>query len=529
MTRSSHTVVGVAVLLALAAVAGPGVSLADGAAPDASFGNKVVTEQRGDVAVVTVFLQDTNAATLTVGSQEVYYETQVRVRDGDGDGRVRVRINLHHANGWTGASANEVYSAADGSDSVDATRRTESLDSPLDAGDYGMELSIDGSPTDVGTLRLEGRSTGPSDTFVAPSDVDPSDRQAVLSSATQREEVAREDLVVVGVQASGVFGYVDSADDLADGTQGVSLEIVQANPPANQGAKRIPISEGTVHAFPENDLLLFAVDTSASDVAPDEEYESRFVVTDDNPYTDSTQTSSTTFTVRERTAWFPDSPIRVEPERGQTIRGASTVAPGTELTLRLESQDDLDPFIKDPTVTVGSDGQFSTAVDFSSHDSGTEFTAVVLENDEEVSGTVDGVIEGGDVSTTTTAPRTPTPATTTRVQTPTTTARPTTTTAAPRTTTRVTETPTSVSETTRPTDMPGTTVSPESSTRWPTATVADTQFTAVNTTTTTGSPADGGFNGTGNVSFASGGQPGFTGLLAGAALLLVLALSRRRE
>jgi hypothetical protein len=492
-------------LLALAAVAGPGVTLADGATPDASFGNSVVTEQRGDVAVVTVFLRDTNTATLTVGSQEVNYETRVRVRDGDGDGRVRVRINLHHANGWTGASANEVYSTADGSDSVDATRRTAALDSPLDAGTYGMELALDGSPTDVASLELEEPSTGSTDTFVAASDVDPADRAAVIDAASQRDEVAREDVAIVAVRTSGVFGYVDGADDLADGTQGVSLTIRQTNAGANQNPKRIPLSEGTLHAYPQSDVLLFAVDTDATAVEPGEAYEARFVVSDDNPYTDATRTSSATVTVRERTASFTDTPIRVEPERRQPVRGTSTVAPGTELTLRFESQADLDPFIKQPTVTVGSDGRFSTAVDFSGHESGTEFTAVVLEDDEAVSGTADGVVEGDSATATATA--TPTRTTTTP---PTTTRPPRTTTTRPPTTTREPRT------------------SPRPTTDRNTPTPADTQFTRGETTTDSAAAGD-GFNESGNASFASGGQPGFTGLLAGAALLLVLGLSRRRE
>ncbi|WP_121820427.1 DUF7827 domain-containing protein [Halostella salina] len=522
MTGNSHRAAGIAVaaLLALAAVAGPGVTTADGGVPDASFGNSVVTEQRGDVAVVTVFLQDTDTATLTVGSQEVNYETRVRVRDGDGDGQVRVRINLHLANGWTGASANEVYSTVDGSDSVDATRQTGALDSPLDAGNYEMELSIDGSPTDVAALELESRSTGSVDTFVGAADIDPGDRQAVVEGVAQRDAVARGDLALVAIQASGVSGYIRNAGDL-EGTQGVSLRIEQSNAGANQNPKRIAVGDGVLHTFPESDLLLLAVDTAEAGVESGEEYTAEFVVSSDNPYTDTTQTASTTFRIRDRTASFSDTPIRVDPDTAQTVRGTASVAPGTELTLRFESQNDLDPFIKDPTVTVGADGSFSTAVDFSGNEAGTEFTAVVVEGDTQISGTADGVIEGDSRTATTT----PTPATTTR--TPTTT-RPATTTTRVETTTAV---PTTRFETTTTTRVTYTAVTERATTtRWPTATLSEQGFTSVDTTTTwsaTGSA--GGINGSGNASFAPGGQPGFTGLLAGAALLLVLALSRRGE
>jgi len=526
--------------MALAAVAGPGVTTADGGATvDPEFGNGVVTEQRGDVAVVTVFLQDTDTATLTVGSQEVNYETRVRVRDGDGDGQVRVRINLHTANGWTGASANEVYSTADGSDSVDATRQTAALDSPLDAGNYGMELSIDGSPTDVATLELEERSTGNVDTFVGAADVDPSDRQAVIDGAAQRDAVAQGDLAIVAIQASGVSGYIENAGDL-EGTQGVSLSIEQSNAGANQNPKRIAPGDGVLHTFPESDLLLLAVDTGEAGVEPGEEYTAEFVVTDDNPYTDTTQTASTTLRVRERTASFSDTPITVEPDTAQTVRGTASVAPGTEITLRFESQNDLDPFIKDPEVTVGADGTFSTTVDFSDNEAGTEFTAVVMEGESEISGTVDGVIEGdGRTATTTNTPATTTATPTTTTVTPTTTTvTPTTTTVTPTTTTRVetttrptTEaTPTTRFETTTTRETYTAVTERPTTTRWPTATVGDTAFTSVDATTTwSASGSDDGFNGSGNASFAPGGQPGFTGLLAGAALLLVLALSRREE
>jgi hypothetical protein len=522
VTKSPHSAVWLTVLVALATLAGPGVALAGDTTQDATFAESVVVEQRGDVAVVTVYLSDTDTATLSVGSRDVNYLTEVEVTDGDSDGVVRVRINTHLAGGWTGAAESAAYGTVDGSDSVSVSRETGQLDDPLVAGTYDMELSIGGSPTDVASLRLEEPTTPDVAGLVAPAGTDTTNADAVMSAATERGVVATGDVAVVEISSEGLLGYIDDAGDLTDGTRGVSLELVETDPPPNQQATRLDVEAGTLHTYEQDDTLALAIDTDDVDVSPGQEYEVRLSVSDENPYFGSATDASTTFTVRERTASVDGDPVTVEPESGETIRGSATHAPGTELTLRVTSQTDMNPFLIEESVTVGSDGEFAAPMDFSVAEDGTEFIVEVQEDGDSVSGETRGVVDDG-TRTTTTIQRT-TAATTAPTPTPTTTAPRTTvvTTALPTTALPTTEVPTTALPTTAvETELPLTTSGTSDSEAGPTGTSS--------TTTTGGEIRANSTNGTGTVSFASGGQPGFTWVAAVLAVAVTLAVRRRER
>jgi nucleoside 2-deoxyribosyltransferase len=511
MTAPSHSALYIAALVALAALAGPGLALTGDATQEASFAESVVVEQRGDVALVTVYLSDTDAATLTVGSEDVNYLTEARVTDGDGNGVVQVRINTHLAGGWTGAAESEAYGTLDGSDGVSVSRETGQLDGPLAAGTYDMELSAGGSLTDVASLQLEEPAAHGMTTLTAPEGTDTTNPDTVLSAASERDVVATGDVAVVAVATEGTLGYIDDASDLADGTRGVSLELEETDPPPNREANRLDVSAGDLYTIDRNDILVVAIDTDSVDVSPGEEYEARFSVADENPYFGGATELSTTFTVRERTASVAGDPVTVEPESGETIRGTATHAPGTELTVRVSSQSDMNPFLIEETVTVGSDGAFAAAMDFSVAEDSTEFTVEVQENGEAVSDETQGIVDDETRSTTTTQRTT---ATTAPAPTPTTTALPTTavTTALP-----TTELPTTALPTTRLT----TNVS---------RTTAETSGAAgTSSTATTGEGFDNSSGATGTASFASSGQPGFTWVAAVLAVAVTLAARRRGE
>jgi hypothetical protein len=506
MTAVSHSALYIAALVAFAALAGPGLALTEDATQEASFAESVVVEQRGDVALVTVYLSNTDAAALTVGSENVNYLTEARVTDGDGDGVVRVRISTHLAGGWTGAAESEAYGTLAGSDGVSVSRETGQLDGPLAAGTYDMELSIGGSPTDVASLQLEEPAAQGMTTLTAAEGTDTTDPDAVLSAASERDVVATGDVAVVAVATEGTLGYIDDSSDLADGTRGVSLELEETDPPPNQRANRLDVSAGGLHTYARNDVLVVAIDTDSVDVSPGEEYEARFSVADENPYFGGATELSTTFTVRERTASVAGDPVTVEPDSGETIRGTATHAPGTELTVRVSSQSDMNPFLLEETVTVGSDGAFAAAMDFSVAEDGTEFTVEVQENGEAVSDETQGIVDDGTRSTTTTQRTTATTATT---PTPTTTKLP--------TTAVTTELPTTALPTTRLTTDASRTTAATSGTAGSSSTAA------------TGEDFDNSSGGTGTASFASSGQPGFTWAVAVPAVAVTLAARRRNE
>jgi PGF-CTERM protein len=60
-----------------------------------------------------------------------------------------------------------------------------------------------------------------------------------------------------------------------------------------------------------------------------------------------------------------DGRVHVFPAPGQLVTGTSTVAPGTELNLRLRRTGQRAAFLIDPNPTVERDGSFETTVDFS--------------------------------------------------------------------------------------------------------------------------------------------------------------------
>ena len=66
----------------------------------------------------------------------------------------------------------------------------------------------------------------------------------------------------------------------------------------------------------------------------------------------------------------------------QEIRGTSDLDPGADLEILLDSETASDPFVKRPETNVRSDGEFSTTVDMSNNDEGSEFAVEVIHDDE---------------------------------------------------------------------------------------------------------------------------------------------------
>ena len=126
----------------------------------ASFGvsSKVVEGQLGTVVDIPIHLRNSATATLVLGSSSLNYRVRIEVTDGNGDGILTV--NWDTASAGQG-SADDAFNAADGADSVSATRSTGRLPGTLATEAYPMNLSVDGRETDVGTVSLREASTPP--------------------------------------------------------------------------------------------------------------------------------------------------------------------------------------------------------------------------------------------------------------------------------------------------------------------------------------------------------------------------------
>ncbi|EMA32886.1 DUF7282 domain-containing protein [Haloarcula japonica] len=235
------------------------INVSDSEDGDASFESSTVQDEVGDVANITVQLDNTEDAVINVGSQnDDNYVIQGQLEDDDGDGEVTVQFNSYTAgtsdsvqidttdgdgdNPDTTVGGNTVLSVP-GDDNIDivlekgsfANNRDQLSEDTLEAGSYsinvtaGTTTSNDLDDTEnfdadsVGRLRLNDNSVENVQTWAAPSDaeidnddVDVYDRIGV--NLTQSDDIAAEDVVVHQVRVSGIEGALEYEQE--DGTAG---------------------------------------------------------------------------------------------------------------------------------------------------------------------------------------------------------------------------------------------------------------------------------------------------------------------
>ncbi|KAB7518633.1 DUF7827 domain-containing protein [Halosegnis rubeus] len=404
----------------------------------ASFASSAFSQERGDVVEFTVDMSNTQTADITVGSETVNYVGTATITDGNDDGSVTVQMNTFLA-GTTNNEA-QAFSAADSGDSVTKVRRsTSELDSPLAAADYDLTVSISGNEEDVAVFSLQPRSTTGAVSHTAPGDAtastaaDYEDAAGVVDAATQRSTVAMGDQMIFQVNANGLYGYVDSASDLQAGSgNGVSLSVEQTGDLTNQAPKTVPVGNTEVYFDSTNDTFLVVYDTNdgamrnsqSVDFSAGEEYTAEFVIDgDNNPYvaTGETETVSSSYMIEERTVSFDtnaDDEISVAATSDATISGETTMAPGTEFTVRARASGSS-PFLKTGDAVVGSEGDFSSAFDFSGVSENTTFTVTVPSQGLVNNAETDGVVTNETDTETPTPTPTPEPATETPTPTPT--------------------------------------------------------------------------------------------------------------
>ncbi|RNJ27542.1 PGF-CTERM sorting domain-containing protein [Halosegnis longus] len=98
----------------------------------------------------------------------------------------------------------------------------------------------------------------------------------------------------------------------------------------------------------------------------------------------------------------------VAPSSEQIISGTTSIAAGSEITVRARATGD-NSFLKTADVTVGEDGDFSGTFDFSDTSNATEFTVSVPNEGVEDNAEVDGIVS--DAAQMETPTPTPEPAT----------------------------------------------------------------------------------------------------------------------
>ena len=464
---------------------------------EATFPESTVTEARGDVAAIPIELDNTREATLTVGSENLGFEANVTVRDDDQDGEATVFFNTYAASTASEGDlgdGGDVFGVSD-DDEIERSRLSIGVSNLLDAESYDMSLDTEGRETDIELLVLEPRETTAVRTWTAPrnryGDLDAAEdvRESNGEWLTRTDEVAVGDTVVYEIRASGLEGALDARNEdtvteefyeFANGSgsnPAARFTVAQQDPGPNQNPLllRLNDSNSRVVADSANDSYYVvtqtgeggpgavedddddgAIDPGETDygeISTDDDLRASFTVLGDDENdldltTDGEDEEVTTAHSLTAAELSMSEPFNVTETSGQEVFGEATVAPGTEIRIRVRSGDGVrPPFLKTAETTVDGDGQFLVTLSFNDTSPGDAYEVVVDDSgpasEISVEGTVQPVIR---------TPTTDTPAETpvvTSTATPTPTATPTATdTPTPATTT--TEVPTVRTPTTTP-------------------------------------------------------------------------------
>jgi hypothetical protein len=376
---SSLLVSGVIVLAAFAGVAllpsvgAQGTGPVNGGRTAATFNQSNITEERGDIAAIGLNLSGATNATVTVGSTAVNYETNVTVNDTNGDGRVTLLMNTFIAG--TGDNETNVYETAADADGVVRTNRTtEQLNAPLDTSTYNLSVAVGGRRTDTAALELTERTTGELVTWTAPATsfdnvTNTSEVAAAVENGriTTTDTIATGDVLVNQFKLSGVYGALAASNFTQLVERGaLDYSLVQTNPDTNRRPKRLNLNRSlandSIRVIPDerNDVLYINVNTTRAVFengapAAGDEFKSTLTLNGESNLAESDQSISANVTFVG--AELSLSEVTLTADANQTVTGTTSVAPGSEVTVRLQNND-TGSFVKTNTTMVKPNGTF---------------------------------------------------------------------------------------------------------------------------------------------------------------------------
>ena len=393
------------------------ITVSDSGSERADLEDGSLSVTTGDSVDAQVNLQNTDTAYFLIGGDDAGYRALAKITE-DGadeeDGVVNVTINTYNP------TADNDYGLSVDSDDGDLTivddGENEGVDAALDTGSYDLAVDSDqdeviDTPDDVGTLSVNERSTGSAQSWTAPGNADALDEpedlddEDVLEAVedgviTQDSDIASQDWAVVQfTETSGIYGYY--AENGFDGA-GLDFTLEEADPGQNQDPVTIR-GENNGDAIyvvesDETNNMFVLINTGADGIEAtqdgetlDEELDaedlegewnatltigSEIVDPDDE---DAEETVSTEFEVVERTAELDtndDDVVEMFSNENATVTGETAIAPGSEITVTIQSESGADnPFVTRQDVNVSDDGTFEATFDTSDLEVGTNFTA----------------------------------------------------------------------------------------------------------------------------------------------------------
>jgi len=392
---------------------------------DASFrtGN-TISAGEADIAEIPIEMQETDELTITIGSGDKAFSESLTVRDGDENEEVTLVANTFLMGRDTLSNGVDAYETLDDDDEiVDGSfeRHVGPISNPpLDATFYEMNLTVQGNEKAIGTLSLTDRISNGITTWTAPnSEFAEADEPAEVAAGiddgtiTEDDNIAEEDAVVFEIDSTSTLGALESVNDGGDSTEEAFVDMIQGEGEVDAGAYEFSVrQEGSIanqgplwvdldnteennglNVVPDrrNQTLYVEMRTdrmqmvradSAADARTQDgsqsinvgpEYTANFTIGEASGLLSDSDdpdrvTIEDTFSVVDRTVEFDtedDGRVHVNPAPGQLVTGSTSVAPGTELNLRLRRVGERGSFLKDPSPTVESDGNFQSTVDFS--------------------------------------------------------------------------------------------------------------------------------------------------------------------
>ncbi|WP_435318634.1 BGTF surface domain-containing protein [Haloarchaeobius sp. TZWSO28] len=382
------------------------VSVGQAAAGNVQVVDTVIIDQRGDVAAVELDVVGTSQGIVQVGSPDAGYTANVSVTDGDDDGTVTLLVNTYAMGNATG-HGDAAYSALDSEDSASivAGENQTQLPSLIDTGDYTITSHAGTDPAgnaqDVGTLTIRQRDTNALNVWTAPQGTtlqSASDVQDAVAEGTltRDDTIASGDVLVHELDAEGLDGAIavqngGSVTERFFALTGgeLSLTVTQTNPDKNRMRKQIDLGPDntTVVADGANDTYYLVTPTESLEanrsgnwVATEagDRFEANVTVLESGTLASADQSVTAEFELANREVSFDTDANRelsVAAAANQTISGTSTLAAGSTVQVRVNSDDPLEPFLETGKATVGPNGTWSLDLDFSDVPAGTNFTA----------------------------------------------------------------------------------------------------------------------------------------------------------
>ncbi len=374
----------VALLLAVGvALAGSGVAAgAEGEEGSASFGDDSLTVTRGGVLEVTVSHSDT--AHLYLGGERSGYLLEVTL---PGSGTDTVTVDTYRS-----ANADPDTYVTGG----DATIHSDSLDEPLVATKYLMNVTVGGVERDLGHFVIEERGSAGATSGVAPGELDPAEAAfgGLAEATTSRSTVARGDYAVVRFDATGLTSAFDESDLTGGaGAEGIEVRFTRTDtgPNVEESFLATPANgtrvftdfgdDGNAGEGGDEVLLLWNTSTLPPDENP-REYEVTMTLREaHNELVNEDETVfSTDFEVVPPSFSLSADPgFTVHPwnDSSLAVSGRTNLAPGTTLEVRARSEAP-DTFLQPHEVSVGGNGTFGASFDFDGVARGTSFPLWVL-------------------------------------------------------------------------------------------------------------------------------------------------------